>query len=424
MSPKRRWVAMGDAKGAFETAEASRARSLYDLLRNRLPSGTAPETGTVSMAELSKELDRNTVVLEYSLGREASYVFVVTAEGIRELPLEGRARIETAARKLYAAWSAHRDSPADCEALSRMLLERVRDDIRGKRVVVVPDGALAYIPFDALYAGPGRRLIEDNDVVAVVSLSSLKLMRDRTRDRQPASKLVAVFADPVFSSSDPRVWPDHQAPAQTARDAELTRSAEDAGLAGLPRLVSSRREAAAIAARAPQKQRWEALDFDASLAAVRDPKLADFRIVHFATHGLMNSRDPRLSGLVFSLVDLQGRPRNGFLRADEVANLKLGADLVVLSACETALGKELRGEGLLGLARGFMYAGVPRVIASLWRVADSATTDLMSGFYQSLLGEHTPASAALRSAKLRLMRNPLRSAPYYWAGFTFEGDWR
>jgi CHAT domain-containing protein len=417
-------VAAGDVKGAFETAEASRARSLNDLLRNRLTSGTAPETFKVSLPELSKELDPRTVVLEYSLGREASYLFVVTSEGVREIPLEGRAKIEAAARKLYAVWSAHQDSPADCAALSQMLLGPVRDDIRGKRVVVVPDGALAYIPFDALFADPGHRLIESNDVVAVVSLSTLKLMRDRTRDRAPATKLVAVFADPVFSGKDPRVEPNRNPSSSAARGAELTRSVGDAGLEDLERLVSSRREAAAISALAPEKQRWEALDFDASLASVHDPRLADYRIVHFATHGLMNSRDPRLSGLVFSLVDRQGRPKNGFLRADEVANLKLGADLVVLSACQTALGKELRGEGLLGLARGFMYAGAPRVIASLWTVADSATTDLMSGFYQTLLGSHVPASEALRAAKLQLIRNPLRSAPYYWAGFSLEGDWR
>jgi CHAT domain-containing protein len=128
--------------------------------------------------------------------------------------------------------------------------------------------------------------------------------------------------------------------------------------------------------------------------------------------------------LVFSLVDRQGRPQNGFLRAGDVANMKLRADLVVLSACQTALGKELRGEGLLGLARSFMYAGAPRVIASLWKVADSSTTDLMSNFYQSLLRNGAPASEALRAAKLRVQRNSLRSAPYYWAGFSLEGDWR
>ena len=414
----------GDSAAAFEAAEASRARSLYELLRNRLPAGTAPETGKVSLAELQKELDPKTVALEYSLGSEASYVFVVTASGMRALPLQGRSPIEGAARRLYAKWSDHQDSAADCEALSKMLLGPVRDDIRGMRIVVVPDGALAYIPFDALLGSNGRRLIEDNDVVGVVSLSTLKLIRDRIKDRAPAPKLVAVFADPVFGNNDPRVHPGVTPAPQSASNSELVRSANDVGLANLDRLISTRREAAAISALAPEKLRWEALDFDASVSAVKDPKLADYRIVHFATHGLMNSRDPRLSGLVFSLVDRQGRAQNGFLRADEVANLKLRADLVVLSACQTALGKELRGEGLLGLARGFMYAGAPRVIASLWRVADSATSDLMSSFYQALLRDHVGASEALRAAKLRLLRNPLHSAPYYWAGFSLQGDWR
>ena len=414
----------GDSAAAFEAAESSRARSLYDLLRNRLPPGAAPETGSVAAADLQKQLDSGTVALEYSLGRESSYLFVVTADGLRAISLERREQIESVARRLYAKWSTRQDSAADCETLSRMLLGAVRNELKGKRVVVVPDGALAYIPFDALYAAAGRRLIEDCDVVAAVSLSSLKLMRDRIQGRPPATRLVAVFADPVFTNDDPRVHPGAASSAQTVHNAELTRSATDVGLAHLERLVSSRREAAAIAALAPEKLRWQALDFDASLTAVNDPKLADYRILHFATHGLMNSRDPRLSGLVLSLLDRQGRPVDGFLRAGDVANLKLGADLVVLSACQTALGKELRGEGLLGLARAFMYAGAPRVIASLWKVADSATSDLMSSLYQPLLQKRVAASEALRSAKLRMMRNPLRSAPYYWAGLALEGDWR
>ena len=413
----------GDAVAAFEAAEAARARSLNELLRNRIPAGATPDSGKLALAELQKELDPKTVALEYHLGREASYVFVVTAGKIRAQPLDGRVQIEAAARRLYGKWSTHQDSPADCEALSKMLLAPVRADIRGMRIVVVPDGALAYIPFDALYANPGRRLIEENDVTGVVSLSTLKLIRERTRDREPG-KLIAVFADPVFSVSDSRVQPGATPAVPGNGNTELVGSANDVGLANLDRLVSTRREAAAIAAFAPEKMRWEALDFDASLSAVTNPKLGDYRIVHFATHGLMNSRDPRLSGLVFSMVDRQGRPQTGFLRADEVANLKLSADLVVLSACQTALGKELRGEGLLGLARAFMYAGSPRVIASLWRVADSATSDLMSSFDRSLLRDKVPAGDALRVAKLRLLKNPLRAAPYYWAGFSLQGDWR
>ncbi|HLJ49748.1 MAG TPA: CHAT domain-containing tetratricopeptide repeat protein [Bryobacteraceae bacterium] len=417
-------VETGDIAAAFETAEMSRARSLYDLLRNRLSPGQAPETGRVPLAELESQLDSHTVAIEYSLGSDASYAFVIKSDGVSATRLEDRSHIEAAARRLYAKWSTHQDSPADSSALSRMVLAPIRNAIGKDRVVVVPDGALAYIPFDALFLAPERRLIEDHDVVTVVSLSSLKLIRDRIRNRTPAAKLVAVFADPVFNRNDPRVESGGQRTPVANRNVELERSASDVGLTNLDRLVSTRREAAAIAALAPEKLRWESLDFNAALTAVRDPRLSDYRIIHFATHGLMNSRDPHLSGLVFSLVDRKGQPQTGFLRADEVSNLKLGADLVVLSACQTALGKELRGEGLLGLSRGFMYAGAPRVIASLWRVADAATAKLMSTFYEALLSDRVPAAEALRRAKLRLMRDSLHSSPYYWAAFTLQGDWR
>ena len=414
----------GDVPGAFETAEHSRARSLYDLIRNRLPAGPAAETAPVPFADLQRELDPETVALEYSLGADSSYVFIVTDQGIDAKPLAGRGQIEGSARKLYAAWSAHQDSPADCQALSRILLGPVENAIRRKRVVVIPDGALAYIPFGALFDNSGRRMIEDRDVVTTVSLSTLKLLRDRTRDRAPAPRMIAVLADPVFTPDDPRVRSGTQTRVASPRNVELARSARDVGLSELDRLPATRREAAAISALSPAGMRWVSLDFDASRAAVTSSELQEYGIIHFATHGLMNSRDPRLSGLVFSMVDRNGRPQSGFLRADEVANLQLGADLIVLSACQTALGKELRGEGLLALSRSFMYAGAPRVVASLWRVADSATTELMSYFYEALLRDRVPASEALRRATIRLMRNPLRATPYYWAGFTLQGDWR
>jgi CHAT domain-containing protein/Tfp pilus assembly protein PilF len=413
----------GDVAGAFEAAEASRARSLLELIRNRLPESAAPESGVVSLEDIQKELDADTVALEYSLGRDASYVFILTSDSIHAIALAGRPRIETAARALYAKWSARQDSAVDCETISRLLITPVKASLGRNRIVVVPDGALAYIPFGALYGSPGHRLIEDRDVVSAVSLSTVKLLRNRTKSRPPAPKLIAIFADPVFTREDPRVR-GTEANTSAANGAELQRSADDVGLGKLERLTSTRREAAAIAALAPEKLRWQAIDFDANRAAVVGGKLSDFRIVHFATHGLMNSRDPRLSGLVFSLVDRAGRTQEGFLRADDAFNLKLGADLVVLSACQTALGKELRGEGLLGLARAFMYAGAPRVLATLWRVADSATAELMTYFYEGLLKDRLPAADALRRAKLRLMRNPLHAAPYYWAGYTLQGDWR
>ena len=204
---------------------------------------------------------------------------------------------------------------------------------------------------------------------------------------------------------------------------DLQRSAKDTGLVTFERLRSSRDEADAVARMAGRSHSLIAVDFDASKDAATSPNLSQYRIVHFATHGLVNSKHPELSGLVFSLVDRNGKPRNGFLTAGEIFNLKLGADLVVLSACQTALGKEVRGEGLMGLTRGFMYAGAPRVVASLWRVPDRGTAELMKRFYEGMLVKGLRPAAALRAAQLALRKDPRWAAPYNWAGFTLQGEW-
>jgi len=171
-------------------------------------------------------------------------------------------------------------------------------------------------------------------------------------------------------------------------------------------------------------RRLKALDFAASRDTVFDAKLDQYRIVHFATHGLLNSRHPELSGLVLSLIDKDGRARDGFLRTHDIYNLKLRAELVVLSACRTALGNDVKGEGLLGITRGFMYSGTPRVVASLWDVRDQATSKLMSEFYEKMLRGGLRPAAALRAAQLMLLKDPRWQSPYYWAGFTLQGDWK
>jgi CHAT domain-containing protein len=174
----------------------------------------------------------------------------------------------------------------------------------------------------------------------------------------------------------------------------------------------------------PKGRARKLLDFDASLERITSSDLSAYRVVHFATHGLLNNKQPELSGLVFSLVDPQGRPRNGFLPAYEVYNLRLNAELVVLSACQTALGEDIRGEGLVGLTRAFMYAGTPRVVASLWRVPDSATAALMERFYRALLAGNRRPAEALRLAQESVRAERRWSAPYYWAGFTLAGEWK
>jgi CHAT domain-containing protein len=202
------------------------------------------------------------------------------------------------------------------------------------------------------------------------------------------------------------------------------RSAGEVGVVNFPRLPFSRREADAIVAKAGQPRTLKALDFTASRETVFKSKLDQYRIIHFATHGLLNSQHPSLSGIVLSLYDEQGRPIDGFVRAHEIYNLKLNAELVVLSACRTALGSEIRGEGLVSLTRGFMYAGTPSVVASVWDVRDEATSELMSRFYERMFKGGKRPAAALREAQVSLWKEKRWAAPYYWAGFVLQGEWK
>ena len=175
----------------------------------------------------------------------------------------------------------------------------------------------------------------------------------------------------------------------------------------------------------PRTNSLAAFDFAANRPVATSADLRQYRIVHFATHGLINSRHPDLSGIVLSLVDQEGKPQNGFLRLYDIYNMNLSAELVVLSACQTALGKDIKGEGLVGLTRAFMYAGASRIVASLWRTEDRATAVLMSRFYAHLLaGNGMSPAAALRKAQLSMWQDKRWRQPRYWAAFTLQGEWK
>jgi CHAT domain-containing protein len=184
-------------------------------------------------------------------------------------------------------------------------------------------------------------------------------------------------------------------------------------------------EADAIeAAITPSGQVEKATGFDASRATVMRLQSIRNQIVHFAAHSDLNEEHPELSHIVLSLFDSNGKDQDGYLRLHDIYNLKLPADLVVLSACNTGLGQVIRGEGLIGLTRGFMHAGSPRIIATLWRVEDLGTLELMKHFYQHLAREGMAPPAALRQAQLDMLRTKRWKTPYDWAGFVLQGEWR
>jgi len=427
----------------------------YDQVQMRIRQTSPRYAALVEPSPLSVEaiqkqvVDQNTVLLEYALGEKKSYVWAITPDSFKTFELPGRTAIEQQAKRFYQLLTerglsvpnetlaqrnqrlahAETDYPQVAANLSRMLLAPVAAELKQKRVVIVGEGVLQYLPFSALpepgTEGVEQPLIINHEVVTLPSASVLAVLREEFGNRKPASNAVAVFADPVFSPSDSRLTRAGRAAVeQPASFADAQRSVSAAGLDSLVRLRFSRQEAEDIARLAGDKRNLKALDFSANRAMVTDARLSDYRIVHFATHGLINNQYPDLSGVVLSLVDEQGKPQNGFLRLYDIYNLKLNADLVVLSACQTALGKEIKGEGLVGLTRGFMYAGAPRVVASLWRIDDRATADIMRRFYEGMLKDGLPPAAALRAAQISMVRDKRWQSPHYWAAFTLQGEWR
>jgi CHAT domain-containing protein len=396
------------------------------------------------------------LLLEYVLGDEVSFLFAVTRTSLRAFELAPRAEIEQAARRMIGLVMARQpvpgetlrerririekadvEYPAAAAALSRMVLGPVAGDLSDQSLLIVSDGALQYVPFGALIAEPegksgGQPLIVNHEIVSLPSASVLGVLRRELSTRRPAARAVIVLADPVFDAADPRLklgsHSPPQRPAVASLPDEMVRAVRSAGLVdergALSRLPFTRQEADAILAAAPPELSVRILDFNASRETAMSADLSRYRIVHLATHGVLNTEQPELSGLVLSLVDEQGRPQDGFLGLHEVYDLNLPAELVVLSACQTGLGKEIRGEGLVGLTRGFMYAGAERVLASLWNVNDSATARLMKLFYEGIFSKGLSPAAALRAAQLELSKRPQLRSPYYWAPFVLQGEWQ
>ena len=386
-------------------------------------------------------LDDDTVLLAFACSELGDHGWAVTRDSVDAFAVAPLAELTPAVRRVVDTMrradavraGEARDGAA---ALGRLVLgpiaDRLRQRWRGRRLAIVASGPLEYVPFAALVlpggpASPGAApewLAASHEIVILPSASVLGQLRDAGARRRPTQALV-VIADPVYSASDPRVVP-RLTSASPASNAGLTRAAPPAsGSRGdFARLVFSRQEAHALAQLAGASRIREILDFDASVDRVRGPDVAAARWLHFATHGILDAVRPERSGLVLSQVDRRGRPQDGILRLNDIFRLQLSADLVVLSGCETGLGRQLRGEGLVGLTRAFMYAGAPRVVSSLWQVDDQATAALMTRFYGHMLRHAARPAEALRAAQLELAADPRWAAPYFWAGFVLHGDWR
>lgn len=468
--------ALNAARADDETVELElelrRLNSEYDFVQAQIKAQspayahlTRPSILTLDEIQAALKEDEETVLLEYLLGDERSYLWLVSADGLVAQELPGRRELEALAQDVYQSLTARQRRPDENPAqyherytaaeeqfcprisqLSRVLLGALGRAPKARRLLVVADGGLHYIPFDALplpAADPGVCRIGTDpptyipvlasfEVVQLPSFSSLALLRRLNSSAAPDTQRIAIWADPVFESDDPRVTngrPAHSMASQQAADPAPPGPTQlrPPGVnvySSPPRLSATQDEAQSISQLAPAGAVMLFTGFEANRERTLETDLSGYRILHFATHGLVDNDHPLLSGLLLSTIDEQGLGRNGLLQLHDIYGLRLNADLVVLSACQTGLGKELPGEGFVGLTQGFLYAGSRSVVATLWQVEDNTTAALMKSFYQAMLEEGDAPAAALRQAKLKMYRRPSLQSPYYWSAFVLQGDFR
>lgn len=444
---RRDWVLEGgtDARVQVLEAEIEALLEEYRKLDGDLRRSAGPEAvasaSPMRLSTVQRELlDDETTLLAYHLGDQESYLWVVDPTRVQVHRLPRRSTLEALIQEVMKHLTES-DAPGGARRfaesashLTAQILASALPDLTGRRpgrrLVILADGLLATLPFAALPLAPfdpqrnASPLVERFELVSLPSTAVLDLLRKR--DKEEPSKLLALFGDPVFDPEDHR-WTGAPSPLEKTplEIPALTRVTRSWDLGKIVRLHHAGREADAILALVKDtRQRFAALGFRATRSAVLDADLENYRFLHFATHGF-NARHPSLSGLVLSLFDQDGNRIDGFLRVHEIERLHLNADLVVLSACRTALGEEVRGEGMVGMSQAFFRAGARALLVSHWSVEDRATAALMKRFYSALLdGQGLPPAAALREAQRSLRAEAVWEAPYFWAGFTLQGDWQ
>jgi tetratricopeptide (TPR) repeat protein len=407
MAKHRAQPRKGFDKQAFEASDRSHSRSLLDDVAGESPTATQGRT----LREIQREIGPDTAILAYALGSRESFLWFVTRDRIASFNLPCRDLIEDASSRAWQRLSTAGDGP-EVEELSRMLLPDQVERLLPRRLLISPDGRLHLIPFSMLHEPGGRSLLLNHEVSSLPSASFLVGLRHKLSSRPLAPKQLATLADPVFEADDPRL-----------SRLGMGRAGVSNQLLGghLERLPSSRREAEKILGLVSPSKRFQAFDFQASRRVILSPQLASFQMLHITTHHIADSH-PDFSGLVLSRFDEHGRPQNGFVRASEIYSLHLPAELVVLSACGTGLGPDVRGEGPMGMARAFLHAGARRVVVSLWDVEDDATTELMARFYRGMLHERLTPAGALRSAQLSIATDPEWRRSRSWAAFVLQGE--
>lgn len=390
----------------------------------------------ITLKQIQQQLDPDTLILQYSLDEPQSYLWVISKTDLKTYILPARSDIQTTATQLRLDLETDLFNPQSFNppnfntqsglALTQKILAPAAVDLGTKRLVIIPDGDLHLIPFAALNRPNSTTytpLITQHEITYLPSASTIGILRSTVITKPRGPKKLAILADPIFNKTDDRlIGKSRQPNTNPDSDAQKKPDRTNRDLS-FDRLPFTKTEADAILKLIPQADdKTAAFGFDASYNWLTSTQTSQYRYLHLATHGFFDYDNPSLSSIVLSSFDEQGRDRKAFLRLPDIFNLNLPTELVMLSACQTGLGNNVPGEGLIGMTRGFMYAGAMRVGVSLWSVDDQATAELMQQFYQNLWQKNQSHASALRQAQLTMWRQG--RAPYYWAAFTLQGEWR
>jgi CHAT domain-containing protein/tetratricopeptide (TPR) repeat protein len=414
LAPLEAELAQLEAQYKSVSATISQRYPKYDQI-------TQPRGWDVARIQQQILNDDDTVLLEYILGTDKSYVWAITRDSFTAHEITGEvSKVAEAVYNLSKEPGKGRENELNqaTQALSQMVLSPVASQLNKRRIIVIADGALHYIPFQMLVSpSSAEPLVVQHNIINAPSASILGELREEVAGRGVRSKVLAAFGNPALGS-----------PQQSARASEQSRDIDISGdsfdFSNIGELFFAEREINSLREIATPAATFTATGVAANRKQLFSMDLSQYAILHFATHGLLDPNRPEHSGILLSTVDDHGNKQEGFITLQDVYSLRAPVDLVVLSACRTGLGNEIRGEGLVGLTRGFMYAGATTVVASLWKVDDEATAELMKLFYTEMLQNRKTPDEALRIAQNSIRQKPRWSSPHNWAGFTLQGEYQ
>ena len=420
---------LGEAQRNNLLAKLELEEDGYTSLLNRIKTETTEDSQlafpqAISALRIQKQhLDKRSAILEFYLGEKRSFGIVLTCDSLILRVLPSRAEIENSLRAYLMLLStppqtSFRGIPAG-RRIYKDLIYPFEDTLSQSidHLIIIPDGILHYLPFEALVRDDAktaepRYLIELYDISYAPSASSLVYLMEKERLGQHKKTLLAV-GDPVYFSRNSKMFKGRDRHEDALRDIYLNDGFE---LSALPH---SKREVHRVARCFPDEEVEVLLGSQAKEEGIKSRPLEEYRIIHFACHGFLDEKTPMRSALILTLDD--DSEEDGFLQAREISDLRLDADLVVLSACQTGKGRLENAEGVLGLPRTFFYAGARSTISSLWKINDKSTSEIMPEFYRYLAAGYNKARS-LRLAKLNMLKSRF-SHPFYWAAFVLNGDY-